>query len=44
MTQNIMRKKVTTGGIDGDDDVMIIGTRNCVDQKIQVKIQEDLQD
>ena len=33
-----------TGGIDGDDDVMIIGTRNCVDQKIQVKIQEDLQD
>ena len=33
-----------TGGIDDDDDVMIIGTRNCVDQKIQFKIQEDLQD
>ena len=33
-----------TGGIDGDDDVMIIGTRNCVDQKIQFKIHEDLQD
>ena len=31
-----------TGGIDGD--VMIIGTRNCVDQKKQFKIQEDLQD
>ena len=33
-----------TGGIDGDDDVMITGTRNCVEQKIQFKIQVDLQD
>ena len=34
-----------TGGIDGDDDdVMKIGTRSCVDQKKQFKIQEDLQD
>ena len=33
-----------TGGIDGDDDVMKIGTRSCADQKKQFKIQEDLQD
>ena len=34
----------STGRIDGDDNVMIIGTRNCVDQKIQFKIHKDLQD
>ena len=29
-----------TGGIDGDDDVMITGTRHCVDQKYSLKFKK----